>query len=168
LETTGALGDGAPLTPPGGAAAAIIRPVSPLRVLVAEDNVVNQRLIGRLLEKAGHVPTIVCDGRAALEALARDRFDLVLMDVQMPGMDGLQATRTIRAREAVTGAHLPIIALTAHAMKGDRERCLAAGMDDYLSKPLDPTTLRQTIARLTGDTGRVVTTRPELVRLGTA
>lgn len=107
-----------------------------LKVLVAEDNAINQRLAQRLLERRGHRPAIVDDGAKAVEAVARDDFDVVLMDVQMPGMDGFQATAAIREREAATGRHVPIIAMTAHAMSGDRERCLAAGMDGYVSKPL--------------------------------
>ncbi len=110
--------------------------LSSLHVLVAEDNPVNQRLAQRLLERRGHKIEIVGDGALAIEALARDTFDVVLMDVQMPGMDGFQATAAIREKESKTGGHIPIIAMTAHAMRGDRERCLAAGMDGYISKPL--------------------------------
>jgi len=109
-----------------------------LRVLVAEDNAVNQRLASRLLEKRGHRVTVMVNGRNALEALANQTFDLVLMDLQMPEMDGFEATAAIREREKDNGGHIPIIALTAHAMKGDMERCLAAGMDGYLSKPIRP------------------------------
>jgi two-component system, sensor histidine kinase and response regulator len=109
-----------------------------LNVLVVEDNLVNQRLTTRLLEKRGHRTAIAASGRLALEALEAGAFDLVLMDVQMPDMDGLEATAAIRRRESPTGRHQPIIALTAHAMKGDQDRCLAAGMDGYLSKPIRP------------------------------
>ena len=111
-------------------------PVCPSRVLLAEDNVVNQRLVQRVLEKQGHAVVVVGNGREAIEALQRDRFDLVLMDVQMPEMDGLEATRAIRETEALTLEHIPIIALTAHAMKGDQDRCIAAGVDAYLTKPV--------------------------------
>jgi len=108
-----------------------------LRVLIAEDQPVNQLYVRRLLEKLGHRATLVGDGRAAVEACARERFDLVLMDVQMPLMSGLDATMAIRAAERGTGRHTPIWALTAHALLGDEERCRAAGMDGYLTKPLD-------------------------------
>jgi signal transduction histidine kinase/CheY-like chemotaxis protein len=107
-----------------------------LRVLVAEDNAVNQRLALRMLERRGHQATIVNDGAQAIEALAGGTFDVVLMDVQMPVMDGFQATAAIRENERMTGGHIPIVAMTAHALRGDRERCLAAGMDGYISKPL--------------------------------
>jgi CheY-like chemotaxis protein len=109
-----------------------------MRVLVAEDNVVNQRVASGLLLKRGHDVTVVGGGRAAVEAIAGGRFDVVLMDVQMPEMDGFEATAEIRKREKTTGDHLRIVAMTAHAMSGDRDRCLRAGMDGYISKPLDP------------------------------
>jgi signal transduction histidine kinase/CheY-like chemotaxis protein len=107
-----------------------------LNILVTEDNLVNQRLATRLLEKRGHRVTVAGNGRKALEALETHAFDLVFMDVQMPEMDGLEATSAVRKNEASTGKHLPIIALTAHAMKGDQERCLGVGMDGYLTKPI--------------------------------
>ncbi len=107
-----------------------------LLLLLAEDNVVNQRLAVRLLEKRGHRVVLAGDGAEALAALERQRFDVVLMDVQMPGIDGFEATAAIRAREKASGGHVPIVAMTAHAMKGDRERCLATGMDGYVAKPL--------------------------------
>jgi two-component system sensor histidine kinase/response regulator len=109
-----------------------------LHVLVVEDNTVNQRLASRLLERRGHRVTVTANGREAVEALANKTFDLVLMDLQMPKMDGFEATAVIREREMHDGGHIPIIALTANAMKGDRERCLAARMDGYLSKPIVP------------------------------
>jgi two-component system sensor histidine kinase/response regulator len=109
-----------------------------LRILVAEDNPVNQRLITRLLEKRGHRVVIAPDGKQAVLALAKEAFDLVFMDVQMPEMDGLEATGAIRQKEIASGEHQPIIALTAHAMKGDEGKCLSAGMDGYLSKPIHP------------------------------
>jgi CheY-like chemotaxis protein len=108
----------------------------PLRILLAEDNAVNQMLAIRLLEKRGHDVTVTSNGQEALSALENDYFDVLLMDVQMPIMDGFEATAAIRARERLTGAHLPIVAMTAHAMKGDREKCLDKGMDGYVSKPL--------------------------------
>jgi two-component system, sensor histidine kinase and response regulator len=107
-----------------------------LHVLIAEDGLVNQRVAKGLLERRGHTVVLANNGREALAALEREAFDLVLMDVQMPEIDGLEATATIRARERDTGAHLPIIAATAHAMEGDRQRCLAAGMDGYVTKPI--------------------------------
>jgi two-component system, sensor histidine kinase and response regulator len=115
---------------------ALSPPDSPWRVLVAEDNLVNQRLVERLLEKQGHSVVVVENGREVLEALEKDSFDFVLMDVQMPEMDGFEATAAIRENEKLTLDHIPIIALTAHAMKDDQERCIAAGMDAYLSKPV--------------------------------
>ncbi|MBY0239420.1 MAG: response regulator [Burkholderiaceae bacterium] len=117
-----------------------------LRVLLAEDNPVNQRLALRLLEKLGHRPVLVDSGVAALELATHHDFDAVLMDVQMPGLDGLAATRHIRQWEHGGKRHVPIIAMTARAMAGDRERCLEAGMDDYLSKPVDLARLRQALA----------------------
>jgi signal transduction histidine kinase len=108
-----------------------------LRILLAEDNRVNQKIATRLLEKRGHDVVLAATGKEALEALAQASFDLVLMDVNMPDMDGIQATIAIREKEKSTGFHQSIIAMTALAMKGDRERCLAAGMDGYLSKPID-------------------------------
>jgi signal transduction histidine kinase/CheY-like chemotaxis protein len=108
-----------------------------LNILLVEDNVINHVLATRILEKRGHAVTLAISGSEALAAMESRTFDLVLMDVQMPGMDGLQATGIIRAREAAQGRHTPIIAMTAHAMKGDRQRCLQAGMDGYVSKPIN-------------------------------
>jgi two-component system, sensor histidine kinase and response regulator len=107
-----------------------------LRILLAEDNSVNQELVRRLLEKRGHSVKAVGTGRQALVACSQEHFNVVLMDVQMPEMDGYEATAAIRAQEVGTGGHVPIVALTAHAMKGDREKCLAAGMDGYVTKPI--------------------------------
>jgi signal transduction histidine kinase/CheY-like chemotaxis protein/HPt (histidine-containing phosphotransfer) domain-containing protein len=119
-----------------------------LRILVAEDNAVNQKLASSLLQRAGHVAVIVPNGREAVAAVKRERFDVVLMDVQMPVMGGFEATRLIRELEAVTGRRLPIIAVTARAMKGDREACLAAGMDGFVPKPIQSATLLETIEHL--------------------
>ena len=116
-----------------------------MRVLLVEDNVVNQRLAVRLLDKRGHQTTLAGDGRQALDALEHADFDAVLMDLQMPVMGGLEATVAIRQREAGTSRHVPIIAMTAHAMKGDRERCLEAGMDAYVSKPIRAEELQQAL-----------------------
>jgi len=118
------------------------------RVLIAEDNLVNQRVAIYMLEKQGHLVRGVMDGMEALKALDKGVFDLLLMDVQMPRLDGLKATRMIRDRELSTSAHLPIIAMTANAMKGDREKCLEAGMDDYVSKPLNAKQLAEAILRV--------------------
>ena len=114
-----------------------------LSVLLAEDNLVNQRLVVRLLEKRGHRVVVAGTGLEALQALEKESFDLVLMDVQMPEMDGLEATAAIREKEKSNGRHQPVVALTAHAMKGDREKCMAGGMDGYLSKPIRPQELDQ-------------------------
>jgi CheY-like chemotaxis protein len=108
----------------------------PLRVLLAEDNAINQQLAVRILQKRGHEVVVAANGQEALAALEQGRFDLVLMDVEMPEMGGFEATARLRAREQGTDGRLPVVALTAHAMKGDRERCLAAGMDGYVTKPI--------------------------------
>ena len=107
-----------------------------LHLLLAEDNLVNQRLAARVLEKHGHQVTVVANGLEALMALEENHFDLILMDLQMPDLDGLETTRVIREQESGGTQHIPIIALTAHALQGDRERCFDAGMDDYISKPI--------------------------------
>jgi two-component system sensor histidine kinase/response regulator len=116
-----------------------------LSILVAEDNPTNQKLVELLLEQHGHRVTTAATGRAAVVKAAEEPFDLILMDVQMPELDGFEATALIRRREASTGVHTPVVAMTAHAMAGDRERCLAAGMDAYVSKPLRVDDLLTTI-----------------------
>jgi PAS domain S-box-containing protein len=130
------------------------RRLPPLRVLLAEDSLVNQKLAVGLLHRAGHQVTVVSNGLQAVECARDHRFDLVLMDVQMPEMDGLEATRTIRDRERKAGGHVPIVAMTAHAMSGDRERCLAAGMDEYIAKPIRAEQLFDTIAHALQGTRR--------------
>ena len=132
-------------------ATAPLPPVSPagpaMRILLTEDNLVNQRVKLRVLEKAGHSVTVAANGLEAMTALEEREFDLILMDIQMPEMDGFEATAAIRELEKASGAHIPIVAMTAHAMKGDQERCLAAGMDDYISKPIRHQDLLATIAK---------------------
>jgi signal transduction histidine kinase/DNA-binding response OmpR family regulator len=125
---------------------------SRVRILLAEDNAVNQTLAVRLLEKRGHAVTVAQDGHAAVEAFLAGSFELVLMDIQMPLMDGLEATAAIRAREKLTGGHIPIVAMTANALVGDREKCLAAGMDGYLSKPIRTSELFATIELMLANT----------------
>jgi CheY-like chemotaxis protein/HPt (histidine-containing phosphotransfer) domain-containing protein len=121
---------------------------TPLRILLAEDSPVNQIVAVRFLEIRGHSVVVANNGLQALEALERQPFDVVLMDVQMPELDGLEATARLRRREQGTGRHVPVIAMTAHAMKGDRERCLAAGMDGYVAKPIRPQELFEAIEGL--------------------
>jgi PAS domain S-box-containing protein len=123
------------------------------RILLAEDNAVNQTLAVRLLEKRGYAVFVVGDGRAAVAALEKNTFDLILMDIQMPGMDGFEATSEIREKEKRTGGHIPIIAMTAHALKGDQERCVAAGMDGYVSKPIRTSELFFAVERLLANKG---------------
>jgi CheY-like chemotaxis protein len=118
-----------------------------LRILLAEDNPVNQRVAAHMLEKRGYQVVVVSTGTEVLTMLAQTSFDMVLMDVQMPELDGLETTVAIRAQECLSGLHLPIIAITAHAMKGDEERCLAAGMDGYVTKPLKAEELYAAIDR---------------------
>ncbi len=124
------------------------------RILLAEDSFVNQRLATRLLEKEGHRVVVANNGREAVAAIEEGLFDVVLMDIEMPIMSGLEATATIRKKEMLNGRHVPIIAMTAHAMKGDRERCLAAGMDGYVSKPIQPQELYDALENVTIDSVR--------------
>jgi PAS domain S-box-containing protein len=116
-----------------------------LYILLAEDNLVNQKLAVKLLEKSGHNVHVACNGKEALEAFQKGTFDLILMDVEMPEMNGLEATSLIREAEKKTGSHIPVVAMTAHAMKGDKERCLDAGMDGYVTKPINSKELLETI-----------------------
>jgi CheY-like chemotaxis protein len=137
-----ALGAGSAANPPTafGGAPTLPAPIglngAPLRILLAEDNLVNQRLAQCILEKHGYHVLTALTGFEAVDLHSRENFDAILMDIQMPGMDGLAATAAIREREQSTGSHVPIVAMTAHAMKGDRERCLDAQMDGYISKPV--------------------------------
>jgi two-component system, sensor histidine kinase and response regulator len=134
-----------------------------LHVLLVEDNAINQMLALNILERWGYQTDLACNGREALEALAQNSYDVVLMDVQMPEMDGYEATGAIRRQEALTGLHLPIVALTAHAMQGDEDRCLSAGMDAYVTKPIRPQALQEAIQRCLQQTGKatVPTSLPE-------
>src|ERR1017187_7537593 len=125
-------------------------PSAALRILLAEDNKINQFVARRLLEKHGHTVTVAGNGYEAVSLLDREAFDVVLMDVQMPDMDGFEATAAIRVKENGTGRHIPIIAMTAHAMKGDQERCLQAGMDGYVPKPITPAVLFSAIEAARG------------------
>jgi CheY-like chemotaxis protein len=136
-----------PLTPSKVSGMADEARISPRSILLAEDNHVSRLLAGQLLQKQGHTVTEAHTGLEALTLYEHGSFDLILMDIQMPDMDGLQATAEIRERERRTGEHIPIIALTAHAIQGDRERCLEAGMDDYLSKPIQPAEFYAAIGR---------------------
>jgi PAS domain S-box-containing protein len=132
--------------PPGQEAPPSVPPLGPLRILLAEDSLVNQKLAVGLLQREGHTVTVANNGKEAVVAVESQYFDLVLMDVQMPEMDGLEATAAIRRRERQTGQHIPIVAMTAHAMKGDRQRCIEAGMDEYIAKPIRAKQLIETIA----------------------
>jgi signal transduction histidine kinase/ligand-binding sensor domain-containing protein/DNA-binding response OmpR family regulator len=145
-----ALAGSAPKPAPRARRATVNLTAGPLRLLVAEDNAVNQKLAAALLRREGHTVTIVEDGQAAVEAVTNDTFDVVLMDVQMPRMNGLDATAAIRALDKEIGGHTPIIAMTAHAMRGDQERCLEAGMDGYLSKPIRIDELRRVLSEVAG------------------
>jgi CheY-like chemotaxis protein len=146
------------------ATAPVIKPTQPvqvkgLRILLAEDNRVNQIVATRMAEKMGHSVVVADNGQIALLLLATQPFDLVLMDVQMPEMDGLTAARKIRESEQSTPFHLPIIAMTAHAMKGDRERCMDSGMDGYVSKPISRPLLEEAIASVTGEGDKTATVK---------
>jgi CheY-like chemotaxis protein len=136
-------------TPVDGAVASDrrVRP-SGVRVLVAEDDSASRRVVLSILERTGAHVDLVRNGREAVDAFSRAAYDLVLMDIQMPEMDGFEATRRIRALERDGGGHVPIVAITAHAMPGDRERCLASGMDDYLTKPIRLADLDRLLGRL--------------------
>ena len=130
--------------------------VKSLRVLIAEDNAVNQKVAARILENFGHNVRIAANGQLALDALRDETFDVVLMDIQMPVMDGFQATSIIRNLERQTRRHLPIVAMTAHAMTGDRERCLAAGMDDYVTKPINSAEVAAAMSRVLKKAGTTI------------
>ena len=143
-------------------AARAAQQVGPLRVLLAEDNAANQKLAVGVLSKLGHHVTVADNGRMAIAAWQSKPFDLILMDVQMPEMDGWQATQFIRDLERERGGHIPIVAMTAHAMKGDRERCLDAGMDDYLSKPIRSKQIAEKLLALFGASTEEDTAKPNL------
>src|ERR1035438_906290 len=134
-----------PSAVPDGAAASCI--ARPQRILVAEDNPINQTVIARTLEKAGHQVALAQNGREALEIWAASRFDVIFMDVQMPEMDGLEATQEIRRREQDPGERICVMAMTANAMSGDRERCLSTGMDGYFTKPMHAQEVLDWLAR---------------------
>lgn len=137
-----------------------------LQVLLAEDNTVNQTLAVRLLEKRGYVVTVAANGRIAVDALEKQHFDLILMDVQMPEMDGFEATAAIREKEKNSANHIPIIAMTANALKGDQERCLAAGMDGYVAKPIRTGELFAMIEHLIGETALAPAEVPHTISIG--
>ena len=132
----------------------------PLRILLAEDTPANQKVVKAILARRGHRIDVASDGREAIDRHLRDDYDLILMDVQMPGIDGLQATAAIRASRDPAKAGIPIVAMTAHAMRGDRERCLEAGMDGYLSKPIDAADL---ISHVESHAARRPVRKPEFV-----
>ena len=140
----------------------------PLRILLAEDNAANQKLAVGVLTKHGHQVTVAGNGRLAIAAWQSEPFDLILMDVQMPEMDGLQATQAIRAIEREQGGHVPIVAMTAHAMKGDRERCLEVGMDDYLPKPIRAKQIAEKLLAMFGSSTGEATAAPNIAPQDTA
>ena len=150
----------APPAAPAADRPALARPLRPLRVLVAEDNAVNQKVVLGMLAEQGHEITVVDNGRDAVAAAGRQTFDIVLMDVQMPGMSGIEATQAIRTAERGSTTHVPIVAMTAHAMTGDRERFLAAGMDEYVSKPLRIDEVLATIDAVTRGQPPAISTGP--------
>jgi CheY-like chemotaxis protein len=136
----------------------------PMRILLCDDNAINQKVATRILQQLGYQPGLATNGREALDALDRQPYDFILMDVMMPEMDGLEATRVIRERQK-SGApnyssRIVIVALTAHAMQGDREKCLAAGMDDYLAKPIRPADVRQVLERWNPQNGTTQLVKP--------
>jgi CheY-like chemotaxis protein/HPt (histidine-containing phosphotransfer) domain-containing protein len=138
-----------------------LQPTQALRILLVDDGLVNQQVASRLLEVRGHQVVVASNGREALRTLQNSSFDLVLMDVQMPEMDGYETTAMIRHNERETGGHLPIIAMTAHAMKGDRERCLEAGMDGYLTKPIHAKALYETVEAIDSRIGPIEPSQAE-------
>jgi signal transduction histidine kinase/DNA-binding response OmpR family regulator len=149
----GVLGVSSERRPPAEPRVTVAAPARYRRVLVAEDNLVNRNVLVHMLTRLGCTPDAVGSGRAAIAAAASEDYDLVLMDVQMPEIDGFEATREIRRREAGTGRHLPIVAVTAHALEGDQQRCLDAGMDAYLTKPVRIEELARQLEQLPGDAG---------------
>jgi two-component system sensor histidine kinase/response regulator len=143
----------APRPAPASSQPVLAPTVRRLHILLAEDNPVNQALAVRLLEKRGHTVVVAGDGQEALDCLEAEPFDLVLMDVQMPILGGIEATRLLRERESESGAHIPVIAVTARAMSGDREECLKVGFDDYIAKPIQSKELYKMIDRLAAACG---------------
>ena len=159
LQPTTGKGQAPRALPPTSSTVSSAAPAVPLHILLAEDNRVNQTVAVRTLERLGHTVVVAVNGSEAVAAVSSQTFDLVLMDVQMPEMDGLTATKLIREREQQSQSHVPIFAMTAHAMKGDEERCLAAGMDGYLSKPMSMEKLKAAIAKVSG--GRTGSNSPQ-------